>query len=128
MASKLPRVVPTCHEGGFGPWFELDWTGCPNHSMAARHDMYTHVNKVMAYVRWVFTVVWAYLTIKCTATRETFFAMAFGIESVILTEVGLLSLRVENYDEESSAEQLMPELDLIEKKRQQTLIRTVTCN
>ncbi|GMN62607.1 hypothetical protein TIFTF001_031693 [Ficus carica] len=22
---------------GFGPWFELDWTGRPNHSMAARH-------------------------------------------------------------------------------------------
>ncbi|GMN56036.1 hypothetical protein TIFTF001_025159 [Ficus carica] len=37
MASKLPCVVPTCHKGGFGPWFELDWTGRPNHSMAARH-------------------------------------------------------------------------------------------
>ncbi|GMN67295.1 hypothetical protein TIFTF001_036361 [Ficus carica] len=37
MASKLPRVVPICHEGGFGPWFELDWTGCTSHSMAARH-------------------------------------------------------------------------------------------
>ncbi|GMN42776.1 hypothetical protein TIFTF001_011985 [Ficus carica] len=29
MASKLPRVVPTCHEGGFGPWFELDWLAAP---------------------------------------------------------------------------------------------------
>ncbi|GMN30135.1 hypothetical protein TIFTF001_046405 [Ficus carica] len=38
MVSKLPRVVPTCHKGGFGPRFELDWTGCPNHSMATRHD------------------------------------------------------------------------------------------
>ncbi|GMN22917.1 hypothetical protein TIFTF001_047507, partial [Ficus carica] len=37
IASKLPHVVPTCHEGGFGPWFELDWTGRPNHYMAARH-------------------------------------------------------------------------------------------
>ncbi|GMN27927.1 hypothetical protein TIFTF001_049408 [Ficus carica] len=37
MASKLPRVVPTCHESEFGPWFELDWSGRPNHSMAARH-------------------------------------------------------------------------------------------
>ncbi|GMN70119.1 hypothetical protein TIFTF001_039163 [Ficus carica] len=37
MASKLPCVVPTCHKGGFGPWFELDWTGRPNHSMVARH-------------------------------------------------------------------------------------------
>ncbi|GMN46362.1 hypothetical protein TIFTF001_015547 [Ficus carica] len=58
MASKLPCVIPTCHEGGFGPWFELDWTGCPNHSMAARHGTYTHVKikvvlaerKLTAYV------------------------------------------------------------------------------
>ncbi|GMN63344.1 hypothetical protein TIFTF001_032414 [Ficus carica] len=45
MASKLSCVVPTCHEGGFGPWFELDWTGRPNHSMAARHE-----RKLMTYV------------------------------------------------------------------------------
>ncbi|GMN66404.1 hypothetical protein TIFTF001_035475 [Ficus carica] len=37
MASKLPCVVPTCHEGGFDPWFELNWTSCPNLSMAAHH-------------------------------------------------------------------------------------------
>ncbi|GMN32096.1 hypothetical protein TIFTF001_041680 [Ficus carica] len=37
MASKLPCVVPICHEGGFDPWFELNWTGCHNHSMAVRH-------------------------------------------------------------------------------------------
>ncbi|GMN46074.1 hypothetical protein TIFTF001_015265 [Ficus carica] len=37
MPSKLPCVVPTCNEGGFGPWFELDWTGRPNYSMAACH-------------------------------------------------------------------------------------------
>ncbi|GMN33522.1 hypothetical protein TIFTF001_046708 [Ficus carica] len=35
--SKLSCVVPNCHEGGFGPWFELDWTGHSNHSMAVRH-------------------------------------------------------------------------------------------
>ncbi|GMN60625.1 hypothetical protein TIFTF001_029717 [Ficus carica] len=43
MASKLPCIVPTCDEGGFDPWFELDWTGRPNHCMAARHGTYTHV-------------------------------------------------------------------------------------
>ncbi|GMN39695.1 hypothetical protein TIFTF001_008932 [Ficus carica] len=34
---KFSRVVPTYHKGEFGPWFELDWTGHPNHSMNARH-------------------------------------------------------------------------------------------
>ena len=27
----------------FGPWFELDWTGRPNHSMAACHGTYTYI-------------------------------------------------------------------------------------
>ncbi|GMN60628.1 hypothetical protein TIFTF001_029709 [Ficus carica] len=35
MASKLPHVVPTCLQVRFGPWFKLDWTDRPNHSMAA---------------------------------------------------------------------------------------------
>ncbi|GMN66802.1 hypothetical protein TIFTF001_035865 [Ficus carica] len=48
MASKLPRVVPTRHEGGFDPWFELDWTGRSNHSMAACHVTYTHVSSLSA--------------------------------------------------------------------------------
>ncbi|GMN23138.1 hypothetical protein TIFTF001_051292 [Ficus carica] len=37
MVRKFSRVIPTCHEGGFGPWFELDWASRPNHSMIARH-------------------------------------------------------------------------------------------
>ncbi|GMN65264.1 hypothetical protein TIFTF001_034330 [Ficus carica] len=43
MASKLPRVVPTRSQVGFGPWFELDWAGHPNHSMAACHSTNTYV-------------------------------------------------------------------------------------
>ncbi|GMN58693.1 hypothetical protein TIFTF001_027805 [Ficus carica] len=37
MIRKFSHLVLTCHEGGFGPWSELDWTGRPNHCMAARH-------------------------------------------------------------------------------------------
>ena len=42
--------------------------------------------------------------------------MAFGVETVIPTEVGLPNLCVENYDEEDNAEQMMPALDLVEEK------------
>ncbi|GMN60037.1 hypothetical protein TIFTF001_029140 [Ficus carica] len=49
MASKLPRVVQTCHKGGFGPWFELYWTGRPNHSMAAHHVVLAE-RKLTTYV------------------------------------------------------------------------------
>ncbi|GMN30302.1 hypothetical protein TIFTF001_044447, partial [Ficus carica] len=33
----------------FGPWFELDRTGRPNHSMAARHVVLAE-RKLMTYV------------------------------------------------------------------------------
>ncbi|GMN67464.1 hypothetical protein TIFTF001_036527 [Ficus carica] len=60
MASMLPRVLPTCHKSGFGPWFELDWTGRPNHSMAVCHDAYTHVKlKVVLAERNLTTYVYA---------------------------------------------------------------------
>ncbi|GMN66536.1 hypothetical protein TIFTF001_035599 [Ficus carica] len=39
---NLGRSITACslmiiHMVGFGPWFELDWAGHPNHSVAARH-------------------------------------------------------------------------------------------
>ncbi|GMN60000.1 hypothetical protein TIFTF001_029087 [Ficus carica] len=34
---------------GFGPWFELDWTSRPNHSMAVRHVVLAK-RKLMSYV------------------------------------------------------------------------------
>ena len=55
-------------------------------------------------------VLWAYRTTKRTATGETPFTMAFGVEVVIPVEVGL------------------PELDLVEEKREQALIRTTARN
>ncbi|GMN23247.1 hypothetical protein TIFTF001_040426 [Ficus carica] len=50
---QVSRVVPTYHEGGFwfGPWFELDRAGRLNHSMAIRHDTYTHVHDTQATYR-----------------------------------------------------------------------------
>ena len=61
-------------------------------------------------------------------TRETHFAMAFGVEAIILAEVGLRSVRIENYDEDSNIEQRMPELELVEEKWEQALIPTVAHN
>ncbi|GMN60102.1 hypothetical protein TIFTF001_029194 [Ficus carica] len=33
---------------GFGPWFELDWTGRPNHSMDAYHSSLCSSSMMMA--------------------------------------------------------------------------------
>ncbi|GMN19686.1 hypothetical protein TIFTF001_045224 [Ficus carica] len=58
MLSKFSRVIPTCHEGRFGPWFELDWASRPNHSMVARHEMFCG-RKVVLARRKLMTYVYA---------------------------------------------------------------------
>ncbi|GMN66570.1 hypothetical protein TIFTF001_035641 [Ficus carica] len=52
MASKLPRVVPTYHKGGFGPWFELeiDWPPQPLHGYAPRFILVLAERKLTTYV------------------------------------------------------------------------------
>ena len=45
------------------------------------------------------SVLWAYRTTARTLTGETPFRLAYGIEVVILAEVGLTSYRVGNHDE-----------------------------
>ena len=42
--------------------------------------------------------------------------------------MGLPNYRVENYDEENNAEQMMVELDLVKEKRELALICTTVCN
>ena len=73
-------------------------------------------------------VLWAYRTTKRTATGETPYSMAFGVEAVIPAEIGLPSLRVSEYDEDANDGRLLPELDLVEERREQALIRTTARN
>ena len=73
-------------------------------------------------------VLWAYRTTSRSATGETPFAMAFGVEAVIPAETGLPSYRVENFDEATNADQIAAELDLVEEKREQATIKMAARN
>ena len=48
------------------------------------------------------SILWAYRTTTRTLTGETPFNLTYGIEAVILVEVGLISLRRELFDEQSN--------------------------
>ena len=48
---------------------------------------------------------------------ETPFRLAYGSEVVILTEVGLTSYRVDNYDEMRNDETMHLQLDLVDEVR-----------
>ena len=59
-----------------------------------------------------------------SATRETSFALAFGTEAVAPVEVGLKSPRIKLASVEHNDEALHLNLDLLDEKREQVLMRT----
>ncbi|GMH19740.1 hypothetical protein Nepgr_021581 [Nepenthes gracilis] len=52
------------------------------------------------------SVLWLYRTIPREPRRETPFSLCHGVKAVILVEVGLPSLRVENFDPLNNVEKL----------------------
>ncbi|XP_050290253.1 uncharacterized protein LOC126728483 [Quercus robur] len=63
------------------------------------------------------SVLWEYRTTARTPTGETPFRLAYGTEAVILAEVGLMSYRVESYDEDKNEEAMRLQLDLVDEVR-----------
>ena len=63
------------------------------------------------------SVLWAYRTTAKTPTRETLFRLTYGSKTVIPTEVGLTSFRVENYNESKNNEAMRLQLDLVDEVR-----------
>ena len=72
-------------------------------------------------VEYLSKVLWAHRTTRKSATQETPFALAFGIEAIAPVEVGLKSPRIEFTSTEHNEEVLRLNLDLLEEKRKQVL-------
>ena len=75
------------------------------------------------WVKYLPEVLWAYRTTRKSATRETPFTLAFGIEAIAPVEVGLKSPRVKFANAEHNKESFRLNLDLLEEKREQALQR-----
>ena len=69
-------------------------------------------------------VLWAYRTIVRTPTGETPFKLAYGSEAVIPAKVHMVNHRVIKYRDEDNEEQLLLNLDLIDKVRMNAEQRT----
>ncbi|XP_075095339.1 uncharacterized protein LOC142173615 [Nicotiana tabacum] len=68
-------------------------------------------------------VLWAYRTTAKTATGETPFSLVYGSEALIPVEIGEPSTRFTLATEESNDEELRTNLDLLEQRREASLIR-----
>ena len=58
-------------------------------------------------------VLWAYRTTIRTPTGETPFGLTYGIEAIILVEVGITSIRREMFHEENNDDQLQINMDYL---------------
>ena len=63
-------------------------------------------------------MLWAYRTTPRIPTGETPFRLTFGTEAIIPLDIGLPTLRIENFDSEQNEGQLRANLDLIEEARE----------
>ena len=57
------------------------------------------------------------------STGETSFNLAFGMEAVIFIEIGVPSVWVENFDEQTNLERLRANLDLLEEAKERAYVR-----
>ncbi|KAL0427537.1 UNVERIFIED_CONTAM: hypothetical protein Slati_2928500 [Sesamum latifolium] len=63
-------------------------------------------------------VLWSYSTTPCFTTGETPFNLAFGADAVILAEAGLITFRIQHYEQENNNNLLRANLDLIYEVRE----------
>ncbi|GKV27759.1 hypothetical protein SLEP1_g36894 [Rubroshorea leprosula] len=70
-------------------------------------------------------VLWAYRTMSRTATSETPYHLAFGIEAVISIEIGVPSFRVTHFDEGRNGQLLGENLDLLDEVKEEARLQTL---
>jgi hypothetical protein len=76
--------------------------------------------------RWVEelpTILWTFRTTPQSSTGQTPFSLTYGVEAVIPLEVGLPTLRSEEYDQENNDLMLAKDLDLAQERRDLAMIR-----
>ena len=66
------------------------------------------------------SVLWVYRTTARTPIEETPFRLTYGVDAVILAEVGLTSYWVENYTEDKNEEAMRLQLDLVDEAQATT--------
>ncbi|GJX79247.1 hypothetical protein Tco_0327396 [Tanacetum coccineum] len=68
-------------------------------------------------------VLWAHRTMIKISNEDTLFSLTYGIEAVILAEIGMPTLRTTKMDIAQDNEALEVNLDLLEERREQATIR-----
>jgi hypothetical protein len=76
------------------------------------------------WVEYLPEVMWSYRTTISSATSETPYSLAFGVEAVIPVEIGSPSFRIQHYNPGFNSTGLKLHLNLLEEKREDARVRT----
>lgn len=68
-------------------------------------------------------VLWAYRVTLHDATKETPYSLAYGVEVVVIVEIGLPSLQVQAYHNKTNHEALYEAITLLKEKREMATIQ-----
>ena len=68
-------------------------------------------------------VLWTYRTTSCRSTGETHFSMTYGAETIILLEIGFLTLRTSSFTPSNNDGLWEKSLDLIEERRENVMVQ-----
>ena len=101
---------------------------CNGQAEASNKTITNEIKKKLekAKGKWVMelpNVLWAYRTTPQKATNKMPYFLAFGFKVVIPLKVGLLTIRIETYDDNSNFEVLVQDFDFANKQRENALIR-----
>ena len=69
------------------------------------------------------SVLWTHRTTVRKSTRETPFALAYGVETVIPLEVGIPTTQTTDFAVETNEDNLRKDLDLLKEKRDLIVVR-----
>ena len=67
-------------------------------------------------------MLWTYRTTPRRSTGETPFSMTYGAEAIIPLKTGFPTSKTSSFNPNNNDEQLTKSLDLIEEKRENTMI------
>ena len=88
------------------------------------HGFKTRLNEAKdLWVEELYPILWAHRTTPRIPTKKLPFNIAYGTEVMISLEIGLPSIRVEQYSEPSNSECRRADLDLLPEVRQQVQVR-----
>ena len=101
----------------------LEFLTCSSRIMVFSSIVRCLENTMASWGLLIGTLLWTYRTTPHRSTGETPFSLTYGAEAVIPLETGFPTTRTSSFNLKNNDEQLTRNLDLIEERREDVMVR-----